>query len=98
MRIVAKKALVLFYTAHAGAKTALEDWYEKTEDADWDDYSQLKQTFNSADSVGNRRVVFNIKGNQYRLVAIVLYKIKMVYVRFIGTHDEYNHITDIENI
>lgn len=98
MRIVAKKAQVLFYTAQAESKTALEDWYEKATNADWDDYSQLKKTFNSADSVGNKRVVFNIKGNQYILVAIVLYKIKMVYIRFIGTHDEYNHITDIENI
>lgn len=98
MRVVAKKTLVLFYTAHAGAKTALEDWYEKTENAEWDDVSQVKKTFNSADAVGNKRVVFNIKGNKYRLVALVLFKIKMVYVRFIGTHDEYNQITDIENI
>ena len=98
MRVVAKKTLVQFYTTHAGAKTALEDWYEKTENAEWEDFSQIKKTFNSADAVGNKRVVFNIKGNQYRLVALVLYKLKMVYVRFVGTHDEYNQITDIENI
>ena len=98
MRIVAKKTLVLFYTEHADAKIALEEWYEKASKAEWEDFSQLKRTFNSADSVGNKRFVFNIKGNRYRLVAIVLFKIKMVYVRFVGTHDEYDKIKDIEII
>ena len=98
MRIVAKKALVLFYTEHAGAKTALEEWYEKASKADWEDFSQIKKTFNSADAVGNKRVVFNIKGNQYRLVALVLFKLKMVYVRFVGTHEQYDRITDIDKI
>ena len=94
MRIVAKKALVAFYTQHADAKVALEDWYEKAESAEWENFAQLRMTFASADSVGNKRVVFNIKGNDYRLVAIVLFKTKMVYVRFIGTHPEYDRLTE----
>lgn len=98
MRIVAKKALVLFYTIHKDAQTALEDWNDKTERANWDCFADVKRTFGSADSVGNKRIVFNIRGNNYRLVALVLFKIKMVYIRFIGTHTEYDQIKDIENI
>ena len=98
MRVIAKKALVSFYTMHPDAQTALEDWYEKAQNADWDNYGQLKQTFNSADSVGNQRYVFNIRGNHYRLVALVLFRIKMVYIRFIGTHNEYDQIKDNANI
>lgn len=98
MRIIAKKTLVQFYNEHPDAKTALEEWHEKTESAEWDNFAQVKQSFRTADLVGNRRVVFNIRGNKYRLVAIVLFKIKMVYIRFIGTHREYESIDNIENI
>ncbi len=98
MRVIAKKTIVLFYTEHQDAKTALGEWYAKTEDSEWENFAQVKKTFNSADYVGNGRIVFNIKGSQYRLVALVLFRIKMVYIRFIGTHKEYEQINDIENI
>ncbi|MBO4918331.1 MAG: type II toxin-antitoxin system HigB family toxin [Bacteroidales bacterium] len=98
MRVVAKKALVEFYTVHSDAKTALEEWYEKTQKAEWETFADVRQMFNSADSVGNNRVVFNIKGNNYRVVALILYKIKMVYIRFIGTHQDYDRIEDIKSI
>ena len=98
MRIIAKKALVLFYTAHADAKTALEEWYEKATEAEWENFAEVRQTFNSADLVGNNRIVFNIRGNQYRLVVLVLFRVKMVYIRFIGTHKDYDRIKDIENV
>ena len=98
MRVVAKKALVEFYTEHSDAKTALEEWYEKTQKAEWETFADVRQMFNSADTIGNNRVVFNIKGNNYRLVALILFKIKMVYIRFVGTHQEYDRIKDIKNI
>ena len=98
MRVIAKKTLVSYYTNYKDAETALEEWYEKTTLAEWENFTQVRQTFNSADYVGNKRVVFNIKGNKYRLVALVLYKIKMVYIRFVGTHAEYEQIKDIEHI
>ena len=98
MRVIAKKTIVSFYTEHPDAKIALEDWYEKTTKAKWDNYASLKNSFGSADLVGNNRVVFNIKGNQYRLVGLVLFGNKMVYIRFVGTHEAYNRIKDIENI
>ena len=98
MRIIAKKTLVLFYTDHPDAKTALEEWHQKTVEAQWENFAQVKQSFNSADLVGNNRIVFNIRGNKYRLVALVLFRIQMVYIRFIGPHSAYNQIKDIENI
>ena len=94
MRVIAKKTLVAFYTRHADAKSALEEWHEKTAEAEWDSFNELKHTFPSADYIGNKRFVFNIKGNDYRLVGIVLFRIKTVYVRFIGTHSEYDNLTE----
>ena len=98
MRVIAKKALVNYYTENKDAETALEEWHEKTSKDEWENFAQVRQSFGTADYVGNKRVVFNIKGNRYRLVALVLYKVKMVYIRFIGTHSEYEQIKDIENI
>ena len=98
MRIIKKRTLVLFYEEHQDARTALEEWYEKVEHAEWENFFQVRMMFNSADSVGNKRIVFNIKGTKYRLVALVLYRIGMVYIRFIGTHREYDKIEDIQNI
>lgn len=98
MRVIAKKALVEFYTEHKDAETALGDWYEQTTNAEWSCFADVKQTFNSADYVGDNRIVFNIRGNQYRLVALVLFRIKMVYIRFVGTHKDYDEIDNIERI
>lgn len=94
MKIIKKKPLVDFYEKHADAKASLEEWHSKTKKADWSNFSDVKKTFNSVDSVGNDNYVFNIKGNTYRLIARVLFKIKTVYVRFIGTHKAYDDIDD----
>lgn len=75
-------------------KTALEDWHSKTKNAEWDNFADVKKTFNSVDSVGNGRFVFNIKGNSYRLIALIKFTLKLVYIRFIGTHKEYDKIDD----
>lgn len=98
MRIIAKKTLVSYYEGHKDAETALEEWNEKVEKARWNSIADVRQSFNSADYVGGNRVVFNIKGNKYRLVALVLFRNKMVYIRFIGTHTEYERIKDITTI
>lgn len=97
MRIVSKKKIVDYYTKHAGSKTALEEWYKKSSKAEWNSLNELKKQFLHADYVGNNRVVFNIKGNDYRLVAIVIYVSKKLYIRWIGTHAEYDKI-DAKNI
>lgn len=94
MRVISKRTLVEYYTKHADAKIALEVWYKKVKQLEWNNFSDLRRAFGSADNVGNKRVVFNIKGNDYRLVAIVQYDLKRVFVRFIGTHSEYDRLTE----
>lgn len=98
MRIITYKAIEQYSELHAAAKMALDEWYIKTELSDWDCFADMKQTFNSVDNVGNKRYVFNIKGNSYRLIALVLFVPKIVYIRFIGTHSEYDKIKDCSKI
>lgn len=98
MRIIAKSTLVAYYTAHPEAKNALEDWHDKTKEANWTCFADIKKTFNSVDAVGNKRYVFNIKGNDFRLVVLILFTPQRVYIRFVGTHADYDKITDIKNI
>ncbi|GHT80562.1 hypothetical protein FACS189467_3020 [Bacteroidia bacterium] len=74
-------------------KMRWKNWYNKTASARWNNFAEIKHTFQSVDAIGNKRYVFNIKGNSYRLIAIVLFVPKFVYVRFIGTHAEYDKIT-----
>jgi len=98
MRIFVHKTLVDFYTKHPDSEIALGDWYCKTKESEWNSFAEMRNTFNGVDSVGSRRYVFNIKGNAYRLVAIVLFVPKYVYIRFVGTHAEYDKIKDCSTI
>ena len=98
MRIITHKAIVQYYDLHPDAKLALDEWYNKTEQSLWNCFADVKQTFNSVDSVGNKRYVFNIKGNSYRVIALILFMPKIVYIRFIGTHSEYSKIKDCSKI
>ncbi len=96
MRIVAHAAIIDYYTKHADAKSALKEWYTKTKKAAWLNFVDVKTSFNSVDIIGDKRFVFNIKGNSYRLVAIILFEPQMVFIRFIGTHAEYDKINCAE--
>ena len=97
MVIIAKSALTRFSEKHSGTIVPLMEWYDIVSEADWSNVNDVKQTFNSADYVGNERMVFNIKGNRYRLVAAVIFSIRTVYIKFIGTHAEYDKI-DVETV
>ncbi|KAA6321505.1 mRNA interferase HigB [termite gut metagenome] len=92
MRIITHKAITNFCINYTDAQIALEEWFIKTKNAEWTCFTDIKKTFNSVDNVGNQHYVFNIKGNSYRLVAIIHFQIKKVYIRFIGTHNEYEKI------
>lgn len=98
MRIVTYKRIKKFIEIHVDSENPLNFWYYTVTAKNWDNINELKQDFNSVDYVGNHRFVFNIKGNDYRLVAIISFKAKKVYIRFIGTHPEYDKIKDIKNI
>ena len=93
MRIVTFTSIKEFVKKHPNSDVALRDWYYKTKRVEWDSLNDIKQTFNSVDDyVRNNRYVFNIKGNNYRLVAIVIFALKKVYIRFIGTYAECDKI------
>lgn len=98
MRIVTHKRIQEFSKKHSDAENPLNFWYHTVTAKEWKDLNELKQTFNNVDYVGNSRYVFNIKGNDYRLVAIISFNAKKVYIRFIGTHSEYYKIKDVKNI
>jgi mRNA interferase HigB len=98
MRVIARKKIVDFYNIHPQAKTALDEWYTKTEEAEWKSLKDIKQTFNSVDYIGNQHYVFNIKGNDFQLIAVIKFTPQYVYIRFIGTHAEYDKIKDIQNL
>ncbi len=92
MRIVTFLRIKEFIENYPDADTALVDWYIKTQRSSWKNFSELKETFNSADYAGNNRFVFNIKGNKYRLIAIIIFASQKVYIRFIGKHEKYDKI------
>ncbi|MBR1500597.1 MAG: type II toxin-antitoxin system HigB family toxin [Bacteroidales bacterium] len=92
MRVIAISTLKDFWEKHPDSEQALKEWYIKTERAQWESFNDMRKDSNSVDYVKNQRYVFNIKGNNYRLVAAVKFTPKLVYIRFIGTHQEYERI------
>ena len=98
MHVISFKKLREYFLKETNAKVALQDWYKKANKAEWDSFADLKTTFNSADNVGNGRFVFNVKGNHYRIVAIVRFKFKKVLIRWVGSHKDYARIKNIDKL
>lgn len=92
MRIISRTTLQKYWERNPQARIPLSAWYETVCKAQWNCFADIKSTYNSVDYVGNQRYVFNIKGNDYRLVVLIKYIPKLVYVRFVGTHSEYDRI------
>ena len=92
MHIISHKKLRDFYELHPDAKISIEQWYFITENAEWKCFADIKNDFNSVDGIGNQRYVFNIKGNNYRIIVVIQFVIGRIYIRFVGTHAEYDKI------
>jgi len=94
MRIISKKTLKDFYEQkeYSDSKTSLEAWYKETINSNWQNPNDIKAQYKSASVVGNNRIVFNIHGNKYRLIVKINYHAQVVYIRFIGTHKQYDAI------
>ncbi|MBC8151692.1 MAG: type II toxin-antitoxin system HigB family toxin [Bacteroidetes bacterium] len=92
MVVIAKSTLTRFAEIHPTAAEPLERWYTLTLRADWATLSDIKQVFNSVDYVGNDRYVFNVKGNAFRIIALIHFSVRTVYIKFVGTHQEYDRI------
>lgn len=92
MRVISKKTLREFWSKHSDSEQPLRAWYAKTKFAAWKTSSDIKNDYRNASFVANNRVIFNIKGNKYRLVATINYDFSIVYIRFVGTHKDYDNI------
>ena len=97
MRLLTLKTIKLFWENHTDAKPALKVWVNSIKRAQWNCFADVKKDFGSADVLPGNRVVFNVKGNRYRIVVQIHYNTKFMFVRFIGTHAEYDKI-DAETI
>ncbi len=92
MRIISRRRLVEFWESHPDAEQPLRAWYTEAKNAHWNSPAQIKAIYRSVSILPNNRVVFNIKGNAYRLVVVVEYSPGKMFIRFIGTHAEYDRI------
>jgi mRNA interferase HigB len=94
MRIIAFRRLREFWAlgAYSDSEISLRAWYHDAKNADWKNSNELKQQYKNASIIGEGRIVFNIKGNSYRLVVQIDYEYQIIFIRYIGTHKEYDKI------
>ena len=92
MHVISRPKLIEFWTKHKDAETPLKIWFKKTKQAKWKNINDMKHDFPYADYVGNNRVVFDIKGNKYRIIVLIFFDGQKTYIRFAGTHAEYDKI------
>lgn len=91
-RIIAKSTLRNFWLEHPDSEQYLKTWYQTAKNAEWKSPNEVKQSFATASILKNSRIVFNIKGNTYRLVAKFNFEKQWIFIRFIGTHNDYDKI------
>jgi len=94
MRIISKKTLKEFYeqNLYKDSKNSLEAWHQEVLQAVWNNPNEVKKQFGNASVVGDNRIVFNIHGNKYRLIVKINYFAHIIFIRFIGTHKQYDNI------
>ncbi len=92
MRIIARRTLRDFWTKHTDSEQQLKAWYRETEKTEWENINDLKKDYPSASILQDNRIVFNIKGNNYRLIVKFSFEYQICWIRFIGTHTEYDKI------
>jgi mRNA interferase HigB len=98
MVIITMRALNEFADIYSDAESALNHWVEIVKAADWRNGGDLRQTFRDANFVGDNRWVFNILGNRYRIVTMIFFSKRTIFIRFIGTHADYDAIDNISTI
>jgi mRNA interferase HigB len=97
MRVISRQTLLRFWLGHPDSQKALQAWFKEAESAHWKSPNEIRARYRSADFLKGNRVVFNIKGNDYRLVVKIHYNTRIVFIRFVGTHKEYDSI-DAERV
>ena len=94
MRIISLKTIKDYVKQHPESETAFQRWAEIVTKAQWKNFADVKKDFSTVDNVGNQHCVFNIKGNDFRLIVVIQFTPKFVLIRFVGTHAEYDKIPD----
>jgi len=97
MHIVSRKILREFWERHPDARQPLQAWFADVKRAHWTGPKEIKAIYHNASFLAGNRVVFNIKGNSYRIIVVIQYKLGNIYIRFVGTHQEYDRV-DAETI
>ena len=92
MRVIAKKILREFWEKLKDCEQQLKSWYQEASSAEWKNSNEIKLEYPTASIIGDNRVVLNIKGNAYRLIIKINFDYQMIWIRFIGTHAEYDKI------
>ncbi len=92
MVVISKKIIKEYAETYPKHYIPLERWHDITTNADWKNFAEMKRDFNSVDNIGNSLYVFNIKGNDCRLIARIFFNVRTVFIRFIGTHKEYDSL------
>lgn len=92
MRIIGRKKITDFVRKDRNAEKVLQSWIFETEQADWNSPSKVKECHSRCSVLSDNRVVFRVRGNRYRIVVKINYQDRMVFIRFVGTHDEYDRI------
>jgi mRNA interferase HigB len=94
VRIISRRTLLRFWQDHRyqDSEQALRAWYAEAKMANWESPQEIKEHYRSASIIGNNRVVFNLCGNKYRLIVAIKYNFRIIYIRFIGTHKQYDKI------
>lgn len=98
MRVIKIRTLREFWEREPNARVGLQLWNKKITSQRWSNPNEVIENFSGADTVGNNRIVFNICRNDYRLIVLFRYKIQTCYIRFIGTHKEYDKIEDVSSV
>ncbi len=96
MRIITRKTIVNFYKKHVSSKASLEAWFSEVSEQEWNMPSDVIRQYSTADVITGKRFVFNIKGNNFRLIVDIEFKLKIVFVVWIGTHAQYDKIKAAE--
>jgi mRNA interferase HigB len=97
MRVIAKSTLRDFWEEYPDSEEPLLAWYREAEAADWDSPAKVKEQYRSASVIADNRMIFNIKGNDYRLIVKINYKYRVIYIRKVCKHEEYDKI-DVEKV
>jgi mRNA interferase HigB len=92
MRIISRRTLREFWEKHPNSEQPLKAWYESAAKASWSSFLEVKEQFPRSSAVGTERIVFRIKGNDFRLIVKINYDFETIFIKFVGTHAEYDEI------